>query len=85
MPYTGDDMDVVVEAPTYLKAAKAAGMTEAEMKAAALLVSADPEAGDLMIGTGGCRKVRLAGKGKGSSREPDPTRAQRPERSYRLL
>ncbi|NQE64445.1 hypothetical protein E1H18_4701 [Caulobacter sp. RHG1] len=67
MPYMGDEMEVVVETPTYLKAAKAAGMTEAEMKAAALLVSADPQAGDLMIGTGGRRKVRLAGKGKGKS------------------
>lgn len=51
MPYTGDNMDVVVETPAYLKAAKAAGMTEAEMKAAVLLVSANPEAGDLMVGT----------------------------------
>lgn len=63
----GDDMDVVVETPTYLKAAKAAGMTEAEMKAAVLMIAANPEAGDVMVGTGGCRKVRLAGKGKGKS------------------
>lgn len=60
-------METVVETPAYLAAAKAAGMTNAEMEAAVLLVAADPEAGDLMVGTGGCRKVRLAGKGKGKS------------------
>ena len=63
----GDDMDGVVETPTYLKAAKAAGMTEAEMKAAVLMIAANSEAGDVMAGSGGCRKVRLAGKGKGKS------------------
>ena len=42
-------------------------MTEAERTTAVDLVSADPEAGDLIVGAGGCRKVRLAGKGKGKS------------------
>lgn len=42
-------------------------MTEAEMKAAVDLIAANPEAGDVIIGAGGCRKVRVAGKGKGKS------------------
>lgn len=60
-------MDLVVETPNYLKAAKAAGMTEAEMKAAVLLLSDHPEAGDLMFGKGGCRKVQLSGWGTGKA------------------
>lgn len=60
-------METVVETSAYLAAAKDAGMTDDERIAAVNLVSADPEAGDLMVGTGGCRKVRLAGKGKGKS------------------
>ena len=31
------------------------------------LVAADPECADLIRGTGGCRKVRVAGKGMGKS------------------
>jgi hypothetical protein len=60
-------MQTVVETPAYLSAAKAAGMTEAERSAAVDIVSADPLAGDLIVGSGGCRKVRVAGRGKGKS------------------
>jgi hypothetical protein len=60
-------MQTVVETPAYLKAAADAKMTEAERKAAVDALAEDPEAGDLMEGAGGCRKVRLAGKGKGKS------------------
>lgn len=60
-------METVCETDPYLNAADEAGMTDAERLAAVLLVSADPEAGDVIVGTGGCRKVRLAGKGKGKS------------------
>ena len=42
-------------------------MAEDEMTAAVDLVSTDPEAGDVMAGTGGVRKARLAGRGKGKS------------------
>ena len=42
-------------------------MSDAERAAAVDLVSANPVVGDLIIGTGGCRKVRLAGKGRGKS------------------
>ncbi len=42
-------------------------MTTEERERAVLTVSTNPEAGDLMVGTGGCRKLRLAGRGKGKS------------------
>jgi hypothetical protein len=60
-------MHTVVETHAYLRAAKAAGMTEAEMKAAVDTVAADPLAGDVIVGSGGCRKVRIAGRGFGKS------------------
>jgi hypothetical protein len=60
-------MYTVVETTAYLSAAADAGMTVEEREAAVLTIAADPEAGDLMMGTGGCRKVRLAGRGKGKS------------------
>ncbi len=42
-------------------------MTEEEQFAAANLVASDPEGGVIMQGTGGVRKARLAGRGKGKS------------------
>jgi len=42
-------------------------MTSVEVSAAIEMVSADPLAGDLIVGSGGCRKVRVAGRGKGKS------------------
>lgn len=60
-------MHEVVETYAYNTAANDAGMTAEERELAVLTVSANPEAGDLMVGTGGCRKLRLAGRGKGKS------------------
>jgi len=60
-------MHTVIEMPGYLSAADDAGMSESERMAAVLTVSADPTAGVLIVGSGGCRKLRLAGKGKGKS------------------
>ena len=60
-------MQAVIETEGYLRAAKDAKMAEDEMTAAVDLVSTDPEAGDVMAGTGGVRKARLAGRGKGKS------------------
>ena len=60
-------MHTVVETPAYLASAKRVGMTEHEMKAAVDIVAANPTAGDLIVGSGGCRKLRLAGRGKGKS------------------
>jgi hypothetical protein len=60
-------VQAVIETESYLRAAKDAGMAEEEREAAVDLVAADPEAGDVMQGTGGVRKARLAGRGKGKS------------------
>jgi hypothetical protein len=60
-------MQTVVETSSYLSAAKSSGMTGAETKAVVDLIAANPKAGDLIVGSGGCRKVRIAGKGKGKS------------------
>ena len=60
-------MHTVVETPTYLASAKEEGMTADERRAVVDIVSADPAAGDLIVGSGGCRKLRVAGKGKGKS------------------
>lgn len=60
-------MQTVIELPPYLAAAKAAGMTAEEMVAAVDMVASDPQGGDVVQGTGGCRKYRLAGRGKGKS------------------
>ena len=66
MPYK-NPMQAVIETDSYLRDAKDAGMTEDERNAAVDLVAADPESGDVMQGTGGVRKARLAGRGKGKS------------------
>ncbi len=42
-------------------------MTEDERAGAVDIVAANPEAGDLIVGSGGCRKVRVAGRGHGKS------------------
>ena len=60
-------MHAVVETHNYLASAKAEGMTDVEMERVVDLLSLNPTAGDLIIGSGGCRKVRIAGKGKGKS------------------
>ncbi|WP_366484213.1 type II toxin-antitoxin system RelE/ParE family toxin [Brevundimonas sp.] len=41
--------------------------TVAETAAAVQQIAADPTAGDLIVGSGGIRKVRVAGRGKGKS------------------
>jgi hypothetical protein len=57
----------VVETRAYLAAAKTEGMTVDERAAVVNTIAANPEAGDLIVGSGGCRKVRIAGRGRGKS------------------
>ena len=64
MPYI-ELVDAVIETPACIADADEAGMTEEERFAAVDIVAADPLAGGAMRGTGGCRKVRVAGRGKG--------------------
>ena len=60
-------MQTVVETPSYLADAKAAGLTESEREAVVDMIAARPDAGAGISGTGGARKVRVAGRGKGKS------------------
>ena len=57
----------VAETAAFQAPAAKAGMTEAEIEAAVLQIAADPEAGDLIVGSGGVRKVRAARQGGGKS------------------
>lgn len=58
-------MHTVVETQAFSRAAAAAGMSETEIEALITYLAANPMAGDEVAGTGGCRKLRLAGRGKG--------------------
>jgi hypothetical protein len=60
-------MHAIVETPAYLRAAENAGMTDEEREVAASTIANNPLAGDEIRGTGGCRKLRIAGRGKGKS------------------
>jgi hypothetical protein len=65
MPLAYDfKMQTVVETPTYLKAAQAF-FSEADRDKIVRTVAAHPEAGELMPGTGGYRKLRFARPGMG--------------------
>jgi hypothetical protein len=57
----------VVETPEYLSAAKAAGMTENEREAAVERIARNPDAGAIIPGSGGARKVRVPKEGRGKS------------------
>ena len=60
-------MQVVIETPAYLNDAKALGLSEDERRSIVDYVAQTPDAGDEMKGTGGARKIRFAGRGKGKS------------------
>ncbi len=42
-------------------------MSEEERAAIVTLIAENPMVGDLIQGTGGCHKIRIAGRGKGKS------------------
>ena len=60
-------MHTVAETSAFRRQAAAVGMTEAEIEKVISLVAADPTAGVVIPDTGGCRKLRIAGRGKGKS------------------
>jgi hypothetical protein len=60
-------MHTVVETPEFLRAAKKAGMSEPEREAAVIFLAEHPQAGEMIEGSGGARKVRIAREGKGKS------------------
>jgi hypothetical protein len=60
-------MHTVCELYSFQRAAKDAGMGPEEIARLVSYLAANPQAGDLIEGTGGCRKVRFAKPGKGKS------------------
>ena len=60
-------MHTVCELQSFQRAAAVGGMTDSEVRGLVDHLAANPMAGDVMQGTGGCRKLRWAGKGKGKS------------------
>lgn len=61
----GACMQAVIRTSTFLSDAKAAGLSDDDQSDIVSEISKNPTAGALMEGTGGCRKLRFAGKGKG--------------------
>lgn len=59
-------VQTVVETPTYLAIANKL-FSEGERADIVALIAADPECGDVIRGTGGFRKLRVARKGMGKS------------------
>jgi hypothetical protein len=60
-------MFTVALTPTFLNQAKRDGLSDKEIADIVDVLADNPEAGDLLAGTGGARKLRHAGRGKGKS------------------
>ncbi len=60
-------MHVVVETAPFIAGAKAAGLSDGDLERIVDHLARHPDAGDVIQGTGGARKVRFAGRGKGKS------------------
>jgi hypothetical protein len=57
----------VLETPTFLRDVASSGMSQVEHDSIVRLFAKDPMRGDIIPGTGGARKARVAGRGKGKS------------------
>jgi hypothetical protein len=60
-------MHVVNQSPTFLADCRNAGLSEDEVMSLVVAIASDPLSGDIIPGTGGARKRRFAGRGKGKS------------------
>lgn len=60
-------MRTVVETPTYLKATLRAGLSDDDRKGIVEALAYQPLLGDVMQGTGGCRKARFSRANRGKS------------------
>src|SRR5690348_2411725 len=60
-------MQTVIETPSYLADCRRAALSDKELADIVATISAAPSAGDLIPGTGGARKLRFPGRGKGKS------------------
>jgi hypothetical protein len=57
----------IVRTSTFLRAVRRIGLQEAEVLAIEDAIAANPEAGDLIQGSGGARKLRFGMAGRGKS------------------
>lgn len=60
-------MHTVIETPAFLASAKDEHVSDAERKSIVDFLARNPDAGDIIAGTGGARKVRIAKQGGGKS------------------
>lgn len=60
-------LHTIAETPPFFRDAASAGLSDAEVRAIVDMVAANPRQGDEVQGSGGVRKVRVAGRGKGKS------------------
>lgn len=60
-------VQAVIETRGYLRDAVAVGVSEDERDRIVDFIAANPRSGELIVGTGGARKVRFAGRGRGKS------------------
>lgn len=60
-------MHTAIETPAFLASAREEGIEEQVRADIVAFLADNPDAGELMRGTGGARKVRFAGRGKGKS------------------
>ena len=60
-------MHGVLLTSVFERQAKAAGLGDDELQEIAVAIASDPLGGELMVGTGGARKMRHAGRGEGKS------------------
>lgn len=60
-------LHTVVETPEFRRAAKGSGITAEEMGRIVSHLARHPDAGDVIPGTGGARKIRFRGRGHGKS------------------
>ncbi|MEA2905577.1 MAG: hypothetical protein QOI12_2964 [Alphaproteobacteria bacterium] len=66
MPYA-EAMHAVVETARFLASAEREGINEDERASMVAFLAEHPAAGNIIPATGGARKVRVAGRGKGKS------------------
>ena len=60
-------LHTVAETPQFIRDAAGAGLTADERRVIVDVIASNPTAGDEVRGSGGVRKVRIAGRGKGKS------------------
>jgi len=60
-------VQAVIETPTFLAKCRKFGISEAGREAIVDHIAQNPKSGSVMPGTGGARKVRFPGTGKGKS------------------